>query len=112
MIFQYLFLSFLTLFTIKALIDLRSRRITGEYFLVFLGFQTIAFFLTLNREVFERVSAELGFVVPSNLIILSLSILGLILSYRVNKQIKMLNDKVTILALKIAMRDLHDANNK
>jgi hypothetical protein len=96
----------------KALIDLRSRRITGEYFLVFLGFQTFAFFFTLNRKVFEKVSAELGFVVPSNLIIFSLSILGLILSYRVNKQIKMLNDKVIILAQRIAIRDFHDANDK
>lgn len=109
MIFQFLFLAFLILFTIKAIIDLRSRRITGEYFLVFFGFQIFAFFFTLNPKVFESISNQLGFVVPSNLIVLSLSILGLILSYRVNKQIKVLNDKVIILAQTIALRGNHDA---
>jgi len=109
---KYYLLFLILLVEIILLIDFRRRRITGEYLIAASVLSLLAFFFTINTNLLEVIAHSLGFIVPSNLILFALASLGLLLTYRLNKQIKNIHDKLNILAQNVALNETKDIDEK
>ena len=107
----YLLFLILVLETIL-LIDFRSRRITGEYLIAASALSFFAVFFTIKTNLLENIAHNLGFIIPSNLILFTLATLGLLLTYRLNKQIKTIQDKLNILSQTVALNEIKDIDEK
>ena len=105
---KYYLLFLILLVEIILLIDFRSRRITGEYLITASVLSFLAFFFSINTNLLEIIAHSLGFIIPSNLILFTLASLGLLLTYRLNKQIKTIQDKLNILAQTVALNETKD----
>jgi len=101
--YQYLFIVFFLIFSAFTVLDFRRRRISGEYFLAANSISGVAITFLANENLLIKVSNILGITLPSNLAMFSISILGLVLSYAINKELRALANKVALLAQEIAL---------
>lgn len=109
---KYYLLSLILVLEIILLIDFRRRRITGEYLIAASVLSFVAAFFTIKINLLEIIAHNLGFMIPSNLILFTLATLGLLLTYRLNKQIKTIQDKLNILAQAVALNETKDIDDK
>jgi hypothetical protein len=72
----------------------------------------LAFFFTIKTNLLKIIAHSLGFIVPSNLILFALASLGLLLTYRLNKQIKNIQNKLNILAQTVALNETKNIDEK
>lgn len=109
---KYYLLFLILVLEIVLLIDFRSRRITGEYLIAASALSFLAVFFTIKTNLLENIAHNLGFIIPSNLILFTLATLGLLLTYRLNKQIKTIQDKLNILSQTVALNEIKDIDEK
>ena len=101
--YHAIFLLFFLLFSLVTVIDFRKRNISGEFFLASNFLSLLAMFFLVNEGLLLAVTKALGVMLPSNLILFSVSILGLLLSYSINKELRFLRERIVILAQEIAL---------
>jgi hypothetical protein len=98
-----LILSVIGLASFKVIRDFNKKRITTTVFLAYQGFFFLFAIGAINLIDIQKISSLLGFEIPSNFILLSLSVIGLWSNYLMQLKIRTLEVRNTKLVRYIAI---------